>query len=210
MHKASNVVSILCPKGVSKGFPPIEVLLKWKCPLVYLHSIYRVSTQYLHSIRQYVSTTSHRRTKPGPRLRLHTIVGNYPQSPVSHARPSVHKQRRSCLRGTVGMCPELINILGNAIVKYLQYVVKHRAFWQKQFKTRLGWGMAKNWAKKCQLRSWWYLRVSKFIKAADTPVTTSRPAGMLKQFDRGSPGSGLVFVSDSNQRANLSTPTCTQ
>ena len=169
-----------------------------------------VSTEYLHSI--YTPSDNmfpqHRTASqnPGPdsdsTQLLETILS--PQSPT----PGQCPQAEVLL--SEGKCPELINILGNAIVKYLQYVVKHRAFWQKQFKTRLGWGMAKNWAKKCQLRSWWYLRVSKFIKVADTPVTTSRPAGMLKQFDRGSPGPGLVFVSDSNQRANLSTPTCTQ
>ena len=202
-------------KEYQKDFPHIEVLLKWKCPLVYLPSIYRVSTEYLPSI--YTPSDNmfppHRTATTRAQTQTPHNCWKLSSVPSLPRRASVHKQRRSCLRKTSGMCPELINILGNAIVKYLQYVVKHRAFWQKQFKTRLGWGMAKiwkNWAKKCQLRSWWYLRGSKFIKVADTPVTTSRPAGMLKQFDRGSPGSGLVFVSDSNQRANLSTPTCTQ
>ena len=171
----------------------------------YLPSIYRVSTLHQTICFHHIAPPHN----PGPdsdsTQLLETILS--PQSPT----PGQCPQAEALL--SEGMCPELINILGNAIVKYLQYVVKHRAFWQKQFKTRLGLGMAKiwkNWAKKCQLRSWWYLRGSKFIKVADTPVTTSRPAGMLKQFDRGSPGSGLVFVSDSNQRANLSTPTCTQ
>ena len=99
----------------------------------YLPSIYRVSTEYLHSIRQYVSTTSHRHN-PGPDSAstqlLETILS--PQSPT----PGQCPQAEALL--SEGMCPELINILGNAIVKYLQYVVKHRAFWQKQFKTRLG------------------------------------------------------------------------
>ena len=193
-------------KEYQKDFPPTEVLLKWKCPLVYLPSIYTVSTLHqticFHHIAPPHKTRAQTQT-PHNCWKLSSVPSLPRQAQCPQAEALLSE----------GMCPELINILGNAIVKYLQYVVKHQAFWQKQFKTRLGWGMAKiwkNWAKKCHLRSWWYLRVSKFIKVADTPVTTSRPAGMLKQFDRGSPGSVLVFVSDSNQRANLSTPTCTQ
>ena len=122
-------------RSIKRIFPTSKYYLNESVPLC----IYRVSTEYLHSIRQYVSTTSHRHTTraqtPTPPPHNCWKLSSVPSLP---RRASVHKQRRSCLRKTSGMCPELINILGNAIVKYLQYVVKHRAFWQKQFKARLG------------------------------------------------------------------------
>ena len=111
VHKASNVVSILCPKGVSKGFSPIEVLLKWKCPLVYLQSIYTVSTLHqticFHHIAPPHKTRAQTQT-PHNCWKLSSVPSLPRQAQCPQAEALLSE----------GMCPELIDILGNTIVKY--------------------------------------------------------------------------------------------
>ena len=112
VHKASNVFSILCPKGVSKGFSPHRKVKVSPCVSTeYLPSIYRVSTEYLHSIRQYVSTTPHRHN-PGPdsdsTQLLETILS--PQSP------------------TPGQCPQAEALLSEKHFGHVPRTIKYQVY----------------------------------------------------------------------------------